>query len=885
MNAMQTNKTLIFDKNADNIFKKGDYVNSYMVIDLKSVNLDFQIEEQSTKYNLIATLTDTDNNPIPNNIIEFYKTINDDNCVIDFESDKESVRNNQICILTATVTQNNNPLENILVQFYNDDILVGESITNENGQALFEYIGYGTDDVIITAKSDDIISNSVNLGNYSDVTKNIKLDNTNNIVQIDDMLVLTAHILDEYQQPYENLSVSFIQKNKQLLYDKGISTNFSNIWSQVNNGTLTRESTHSEFTQTSGSFASLIFNINYSPFIIEFDIKANHTGWLGTVRNNGTIRGGFALSDLSLSANEWHHIKISYDGTDIVCSNTENSTVKRNTNVDTFNSFQLNARNSTSIQYKNFKVWSDEKVYPVGDSIFVDKAVTGEKNTHWNDTNVSISVGSDGTLVSNSTGSGGSYAVLHPNTTTTPRYDYSFSSPLAIEFDIVSASDYTKANFQIADSNNHIALNKSLSDMGCVSTNTHMKIIVTDAQVLVYTENYACFYYSHSMDTNFRINFGLSSGYDFKFKNFKIYETVEFSTTNSNGIATCKLIGDGNGLKQYSAKTENIESEPLEVIDGIFYDRASISNNRNWTTVSPNMNLTRNTDYTTLKRIDNPTGFGWLGLQLPLTDHFAVEFDAQMTATNNETLITFRVSGGTVRLAISKNWAWSDGNWHHTKLEINGTTVKATVDGVAKSDLTLSGDITVLQFEARNDSVFNFKNFVVYPIESEEEIIYENSTEVTKTNKSSSTIYDNNMSIQLPTNAEITFDIYSTNSTSGSEHRFFLLPKSQYSSGTTQPTEALFIDLLSSSKAQIGKRESNSTYHFVQNISATSSTYHTVKIVKTGTSIAFYLDNTLLTTQTVSWIDNHSDYCLSMMRWSASGTSSIKNVIIKKYNN
>ena len=726
MNIMQTNKTLIFDKNADAIFRKGDYINSYMVIDLKSVNLDFQIEKQNTtRYNLIATLTDKNNNPIPNNIIEFYKTISDDNCVIDFESDKDSVRNNQICILTATVTQNNNPLENILVQFYNDDILIGESITNEDGQALFEYVGYGTDDVIITAKSDNIISNSVNLGNYSDVIKNIELDNTNNIVQIDDTLVLTARILDEYHQPYENLSVSFMQKNKQLYTTKGeTSSTILNYWSNITNSanTLTIDYTGilietdaSQYSSTYMQIIPLLFNTHQSVnegYVIKYDAISMEKMYpmLAIKKSDGTY------SYPSFNATGNCRLEIDKNGYKFYVNDVLVSDKSAIMSIDTFRWYLQASRSNgdSSIKFKNLSFIANEKIYPVGESIFVDKAITGKKNTHWNGTNVSISVESDGTLVSNSTGSSGSYTVLHPNTTTTPRYDYSFSSPLAIEFDIVNASDYTQTNVQIVDSNGHIALNRTLSYLGCKTADTHMKIIVTDTQVLVYTENKSFFYYSHSMDTNFRINFSLASGYDFKFKNFKVYEITENSITDADGIATCIILGDGSGLETYSAKYENIESEPITVIDGIKADIGTSFKHTDIWTQSLDY-LQRETDCTTLS--DTSTRLTYT----TINDNIGIEFDVKV-GYDSARFVTIR-NGSTILLgATLLNLGLEMDNWYHIKIEINNGS--CTISNNA-NDNTVIGSVTGfnrLYLNAHENSYISFRNFVVYPIEIEEPV-------------------------------------------------------------------------------------------------------------------------------------------------------------------
>lgn len=160
---------------------------------------------------------------------------------------------------------------------------------------------------------------------------------------------------------------------------------------------------------------------------------------------------------------------------------------------------------------------------------------------------------------------------------------------------------------------------------------------------------------------------------------------------------------------------------------------------------------------------------------------------------------------------------------------------------------------------------------------------YWNPNEVTRTSTNGSTIYDNNMSEALPTNCEISFDMWSNVTQYDGQHRFFLLPKSQYNSGTTQPQSALYVDYAGGNyRMALGKRENDNTIGFTgSGFSISSGTYHNIKIVKTGTSIEIFVDDVSKTTQIISWIDNYSDYCFSMMRWSASGTSKMKNVKIK----
>lgn len=156
---------------------------------------------------------------------------------------------------------------------------------------------------------------------------------------------------------------------------------------------------------------------------------------------------------------------------------------------------------------------------------------------------------------------------------------------------------------------------------------------------------------------------------------------------------------------------------------------------------------------------------------------------------------------------------------------------------------------------------------------------YYNTTEVTRSSTNGSTIYDNSLSQALPNKCEISFDLYSNSSSDTGEHRFFLLPKSQYNSGTTQPTNAIYVDAFKT-KMNIGKRES-STIGLYTNLAYGSGSYRNFKIIKDGTDLTFYIDDNLIGTSTISWIGNYSDYCLSMMRWSTSGTSKMKNVKFK----
>ena len=166
---------------------------------------------------------------------------------------------------------------------------------------------------------------------------------------------------------------------------------------------------------------------------------------------------------------------------------------------------------------------------------------------------------------------------------------------------------------------------------------------------------------------------------------------------------------------------------------------------------------------------------------------------------------------------------------------------------------------------------------ILQSIISVQDCNYYNTNEVSRTSTNGSTIYDNNLSQSLPTNCEISCDVSASVVTSSSERRYFVLPKSQFSTGTSQPSNALFFQFHNSS-ITFGKRENGSTIgtDVISNISA--NTYYNIKFVRENTTIKAYVDDVLISTYTVTFLDEYSDWTLSMTRWNQSGTTTLKNV-------
>lgn len=162
-----------------------------------------------------------------------------------------------------------------------------------------------------------------------------------------------------------------------------------------------------------------------------------------------------------------------------------------------------------------------------------------------------------------------------------------------------------------------------------------------------------------------------------------------------------------------------------------------------------------------------------------------------------------------------------------------------------------------------------------------EDCLYYNTTEVTLGSRNSSKIYDSNLELAFPSKCEISFDYQSVKSGNGGQHRYFIMPKTMYNSSTTQPNYGLWSDHeTNQNKIGFGVRDNNSTVSHVSD-PTTIGNWDNAKWVKDGTSVKVYYNDALKTTQTLSWINNYSNYCFSMMIWSAQGTSHLKNVKVK----
>ena len=132
-------------------------------------------------------------------------------------------------------------------------------------------------------------------------------------------------------------------------------------------------------------------------------------------------------------------------------------------------------------------------------------------------------------------------------------------------------------------------------------------------------------------------------------------------------------------------------------------------------------------------------------------------------------------------------------------------------------------------------------------------------------------LLDNDLTIDLPTNCEITFKVKTTSCCS----RFGIYSKSQITSSVSNYG---FGESNSSSEIGAFYRATTSQGWGTNESSPTS--YHSFKFVKEGTTITAYVDDNSKGSQTFSWIGNYSDYTFGFWTW-GTGTITVKDIMVK----
>ena len=202
-------------------------------------------------------------------------------------------------------------------------------------------------------------------------------------------------------------------------------------------------------------------------------------------------------------------------------------------------------------------------------------------------------------------------------------------------------------------------------------------------------------------------------------------------------------------------------------------------------------------------------------------------------------------------------------------------TATTDANGVATITYTATGagDVTI-QAESGNLSSETHKVQDIYFYRGQEYSLTKSSGNVLNQ------AFDPNIALTLPSNCEISFEIYSTGGTSSNEHRFFIQPNSLYVVGT-QPSKGLWVQHQRYNVGGFGYRDST-TGVINSNFSGFSiNEYHTVKFVRNGTSVTCYFDDAQKGSKTINFLDDYTDWNFYFHIWN-NGTMKIKNIQIKE---
>lgn len=202
-------------------------------------------------------------------------------------------------------------------------------------------------------------------------------------------------------------------------------------------------------------------------------------------------------------------------------------------------------------------------------------------------------------------------------------------------------------------------------------------------------------------------------------------------------------------------------------------------------------------------------------------------------------------------------------------------TATTDANGVATITYTATGagDVTI-QAESGNLSSETHKVQDIYFYRGQEYSLTKSSGNVLNQ------AFDPNIALTLPSNCEISFEIYSTGGTSSNEHRFFIQPNSLYVVGT-QPSKGLWVQHQRYNVGGFGYRDST-TGVINSNFSGFSTNeYHTVKFVRNGTSVTCYFDDAQKGSKTINFLDDYTDWNFYFHIWN-NGTMKIKNIQIKE---
>ena len=202
-------------------------------------------------------------------------------------------------------------------------------------------------------------------------------------------------------------------------------------------------------------------------------------------------------------------------------------------------------------------------------------------------------------------------------------------------------------------------------------------------------------------------------------------------------------------------------------------------------------------------------------------------------------------------------------------------TATTDANGVATITYTATGtgDVTI-QAESGNLSSETYKVQDIYFYRGQEYSLTKTSGNVLNQ------AFDPNVALTLPSNCEISFEIYSTGGVSNKEHRLFIQPNSLYVVGT-QPSKGLWVQHQRYNVGGFGDRDSTTGVINSNFFGFSTNEYHTVKFVRNGTTVTCYFDDAQEGSKTINFLDDYTDWNFYFHLWN-NGTMKIQNIQIKE---
>ena len=429
----------------------------------------------------------------------------------------------------------------------------------------------------------------------------------------------------------ERFGVDFIQKNKQIFTDNGLTgDNSSTSW--IMNTTYVSQTVSTTGTTVANSDTSTYrlytlhkpnvpvgYNNNWNrECTIEFDVL-DYSGDIFLQQTGDGSTTQFKLGDVLTGTNG--HIKIICDNSKVTCFVDEvQKSQLDNTHIG-MHSIRFYLTASASFKYKNFRVYEDTSVLPI---IFADNGVTGDSSSsswNYNTTYISQSVSTTGTTVANSDTSGTRFYTVDKPSTSSDLLDW--EKCVSMEFDLMSLNG--TISIQQYDDTVRKSFSISSSDTDYADGN-HIKIVNLKDKINLYVNGVLKSQLTNDLTDGLHgIRFVLGASASFKYQNFRIY--TQLVPTDENGFATTTITGDGSGEEHYVAKVSNLISNDYVLIDGTFYDDGITDPKAvTWNNPSSYVSVTIDNDGTTLSN-SSGTRHYWAKNYSQFSGNFAVEMD------------------------------------------------------------------------------------------------------------------------------------------------------------------------------------------------------------------------------------------------------------------